>query len=73
MYSPKTLGYSACVNWPLRLDNSRMTRCTLDINSYKDIELVNIKTAIGHVRPGLQGFELRFNSAVVRPIKALGF
>lgn len=50
-----------------------MTRCTLDSYSYKDTELVKVKMAIGHVRPDLQGFELRFNSAVVRPMKDSGF
>ena len=32
-----------------------MTRRTLDSQSYKDPELVKVKTVIGHVRPGLQG------------------
>ena len=50
-----------------------MTHRTLDSQSYKDPELVKVKTAIGHVRPGLQGFELKSNSADVRPMKALGF
>ena len=73
MYSPKNLGYPAFVSWPLRPGNPRMTRCTLDSYSYKDTELVKVKTMIGHVWPGLQGFQLRFNSAAVRPMKALAF
>ena len=32
-----------------------MTRRIFDSQSYKDPELVNIKTMIGHVRSGLQG------------------
>ena len=73
MYSPKNLGYPAFVSWPLRPGNPGMTRCTLDSYSYKDTELVNVKPMIGHVRPGLHGFELMFNSTAVRPIAALGF
>ena len=40
---------------PLRLGMPGMTRHTLDSQSYTDPELVQVKTAIGHVRPGLQG------------------
>ena len=43
------------VSLPLRPGNPGMTRRTLDSQSYKDPELVKVKTAIGHVRPGLQG------------------
>jgi hypothetical protein len=49
----KTPGYPAYMSaTPPRL--SGMTRQTLDIQSYKDPELVKVKTMVGHVRPGLQ-------------------
>ena len=64
----KNPGYPAYVSLSLRPGNPGMTRCTLDSYSYKDTELVNVKMAIGHVRPGLQGFELRFNSAAAWPL-----
>ena len=73
MYSPKNPGYPAFVSWPLRPCNPGMTRCTLGSYSYRDTELVKVKTVIGHVTPGLQGLELRFNSAAMLPMKALGF
>ena len=67
VYSPKNLGYPAFLSLPLRPGNPGMTRRTLDSQSYKDPELVKVKTTIGHVRPGLQ-VELRNNSVVVRPL-----
>ena len=51
----KNPGYPAFVCLPLRLGNPGMTRRTIDSQSYKDPELVNVKTTIGHVRFGLQG------------------
>ena len=54
VYSPKNPGYPAFVCVQLRLGNPGMTHCTLDSQSYKDPELVKVKTVIGHVRPGLQ-------------------
>ena len=50
----KNPGYPAFVCLPLRLGNPGMTHRTLDSQSYKDPELVKVKMAIGHVRPGLQ-------------------
>ena len=32
-----------------------MTHHTLDSQSYKDPEVIKVKTTIGHVRPDLQG------------------
>ena len=50
----KTPGYPAFVFLPLRPGNPGMTHRTFDSQSYKDPELVKVKTTIGHVRPGLQ-------------------
>ena len=47
-------GLSCLVCLPLRPGNPRMTRRTLDSQSYKDSELVKVKTVVGHVRPSLQ-------------------
>ena len=49
----KNLGYPAFLSRPLHLGNPGMTHRTLDSQSYKDSELVKVKTTIGHVRPGL--------------------
>ena len=55
MYSPKNLGYPAFLSLPLHPGNPGMTRRTLTSQYYKDLELVKVKTTIGHVRPDLQG------------------
>ena len=48
-----------------------MTRHTLDSQSYKDPELVKLKTAIGYVRPGLQGLHEGLTQWLCGPLKAL--
>ena len=53
VYSPKNPGYPAFVCLPLRPGNPGMTRCTLDNQSFKDLEFFKVKTVIGHVRSGL--------------------
>jgi len=73
VYSPKNPGYPAFLSLPLRPGNPGMTRRTLTSQSYKDPELVKVKTTIGHVRPGLQGLNEGLTQWLCGPMKALGF
>jgi hypothetical protein len=47
-------GYPAYMSLSLRPGNPGITRRTLNSQSCKDPELVEVKTAVGHVRAGLR-------------------
>ena len=63
----KNPGYPAFVSLPLCPGNPGMTQCTLNSQSYKDPELVKVKTAIDHVRPCLQGLNEGLTQRLCNP------